>query len=52
MILPQAALLVTKPAPDFLRLAKESVALAIGWKLEEQELVAILKKCGATAATL
>jgi len=50
-MLRQAALMVTRLAPDSLKVAEGFVAFAIDWEFEGQELITILKKCGATAAT-
>jgi hypothetical protein len=51
-MLRQAALLVTKLAPEAMPVADGFVAFAIDSEFEGHKLVAILKQCGATAATL
>ena len=48
----QAALLVTQRASESLPIADGFVAFAIDWEFEGYKLNAILKQCGATAATL
>jgi hypothetical protein len=48
----QAARKVTERAPDFIATADSFLAFAIDWELEGHDLAAILKQCGATAATL
>lgn len=51
-MLRQAALLVTKLAPESMPVADGFVAFAIDSEFEGHKLVAILKQCGATTATL
>jgi hypothetical protein len=51
-MLRQAALMVTKLAPGSLPIADGFIAFAIDWEGEGHELLAILKQCGASAATL
>lgn len=51
-MLRQAASLVTKLAPGSLPTSDGFVSFAIDWEFEGHELLAILKQCGATAATL
>jgi len=51
-MLRQAAFLVTKLAPESFPTADGFLAFAIDWEFEGHELPAILKQCGATAATL
>jgi hypothetical protein len=51
-MLRQAALTVTKCAPALLTTTDGFVAFAIDWEFEGHELPAILKQCGASAATL
>jgi hypothetical protein len=51
-MLRQAAFLVTKLAPGPLPIADGFVSFAIDWEFEGHQLLAILKQCGATAATL
>ena len=51
-MLRQAAFLVTKLAPQSLPTSDGFLAFAIDWEFEGHELLAILKQCGATVATL
>lgn len=51
-MLRKAASIVTKLAPESLPVADGFVSFAIDWEFEGHELTAILKQCGATAATL
>jgi hypothetical protein len=51
-MLRQAASLVTKLAPESIPTADGFIAFAIDWEFEGHELLAVLKQCGATAATL
>jgi hypothetical protein len=46
------ASLVTKLAPASLPVADGFVSFAIDWEFEGHQLLAILKQCGANAATL
>jgi hypothetical protein len=51
-MLRQAALLITKLAPESLPVADGFVSFAIDAEFEGHKLLPILKQCGATAATL
>jgi hypothetical protein len=51
-MLRQAASLVTKLAPASLPVADGFVSFAIDWEFEGHQLLAILKQCGANAATM
>ncbi len=51
-MLRQAASLVTKLAPESIPTCDGFIAFAIDWEFEGHELLAVLKQCGATAATL
>jgi hypothetical protein len=51
-MLRHAASLVTKLAPETIPTCDGFIAFAIDWEFEGHELLAVLKQCGATAATL
>jgi hypothetical protein len=51
-MLRQAALMITKRAPDSIQTSPAFVAFAIDWESEGHDLHSILKQCGAGNATL